>query len=420
MSVSETPQSGWASLPPLHEHEAGSLLALASPGMAEPVPAFLPFTAELSTNTPTQVNSALPDWTHAFSPGWMPPSTAPSTARLPPRSQSMEIGRPVSHSSAGASGSEVGGRFKRAGSLQESSGRPRKRSTISPMTPFSSSSLQLQGGVGVGGVLGSPTTSVLEGLPLHISPQQLRHKDLPSADVGEQATPFSNVQSLDSHMATGDVPTLAPTAGPCPTSVPPHPHPPLPPTPSAQTASTTGVSPSKKGAATSKKKSRGLQLPHPDLSNDDRVKRMLGYEGRYSTKVVTHLTPDGDELLSILNISAPGWKTERADSEILGGLLRPSPPTLILLASNRYNHIRATIAAVPPFLQSVSLGICRAGDETKIVCNVNDTVFERYHQLDDGKPGEWEWRPMEGNLPSPSGEITIRGPRDVSSARWLC
>lgn len=98
------------------------------------------------------------------------------------------------------------------------------------------------------------------------------------------------------------------------------------------------------------------------------------------------------------------------------GLLRHDPPQLVLIASQRYEHLRATI----PFnITSTRCGQLRKygpAADAVFKMEISDAEFERYIRV-DGEMESWQWYPAnDDKYPRPQGQLSLRGTWDVSTA----
>jgi hypothetical protein len=100
-------------------------------------------------------------------------------------------------------------------------------------------------------------------------------------------------------------------------------------------------------------------------------------------------------------------------SALLGGLIRHDPPQLVLVGSQRYEHIKGTFGITPDHIICMNLGTSRNDIEAVLQLDVEGVVFHRYAPDPEWAEG-WAWQAMGKSLPDPQGTLRIRGPRKVS------
>ncbi|GMK58103.1 hypothetical protein CspeluHIS016_0501350 [Cutaneotrichosporon spelunceum] len=118
-----------------------------------------------------------------------------------------------------------------------------------------------------------------------------------------------------------------------------------------------------------------------------------------------------DQMLPIDDFTYPSWKTERMMSALVGALLRPRPPQLVLLGSRRYEHLMGTVAVTPTHIAGVRQATCRDPNTAVLILDVRGAVFHRYAPQQD--PFHWRWYPLCRPCPRKDGELRIRGTRDL-------
>ncbi|BEJ05571.1 hypothetical protein CcaverHIS641_0300930 [Cutaneotrichosporon cavernicola] len=144
------------------------------------------------------------------------------------------------------------------------------------------------------------------------------------------------------------------------------------------------------------------ERPYPTLDEPTLIKWLLNWN-------------PPDQILMVEDFTFPTWKTDRMLSALVGGLLRSSPPQVVLVGSRRYEHLKGTVGVTPENIQGMQLTLCRAEDEAVLTLNVVGMVFQRY--APDVELNEWRWYPMSTVLPQPNGELRIRASRE--HIQWL-
>ncbi|BEJ17821.1 hypothetical protein CspHIS471_0700890 [Cutaneotrichosporon sp. HIS471] len=146
------------------------------------------------------------------------------------------------------------------------------------------------------------------------------------------------------------------------------------------------------------------ERPYPTLDEPTLIKWMLNWN-------------PPDQILMVEDFTFPTWKTDRMLSALVGGLLRSSPPQLVLVGSRRYEHLKGTVGVTPDHIHGMQLTLCRVEDEAVLTLNVVGMVFQRYAPDADLGLNEWRWHPMSTVLPQPNGELRIRASRQ--RIHWL-